>query len=416
MEQALNALDDIKVVVAPGADAALQLVQRQAFDVLILDTDLGGISFGDLVTSLRRRLPELHVSILPPGKENTALPLLGFTPDGYLTRPLNALEVLEQIKDLSSNLVDQSQELDSDLVKLFSEIPPPDPITTEEAQLQPAEPKSHIPAASAWTRDPDTIAKVLAYLHMKTGAMGSFVILAGRSSWYTKSLSTEDRQDIEGWSQETFAGNPPEGSAGPGETVGFVQLQSSNQDCQVFVAPLDKVSLFGLVFGADVPFRKVRSQVTQLVRTLIESRKAPQSYKPGVAVANPPKSFTVVLVPRQAHQKLTGKISASISEWIQQIAASLGWQIEHLAVRPDHVLWVSTVPAQTLPENQVSLVCQYTSMRMNQVFPEVMKDNPAGDFWISEPFIRASIQPPAPQELRHYIQGIRRQSKPENKT
>ncbi len=399
-------------MVVNAANDALQLVQHQTFDLLILDTDLDGILLGELVAALRRRLPELRVSILPPGKANTTLPLLGFTPDGYLTRPLNALEVLEQARDLSSMLAGESQELDEALFELFSEIPPPDPIIEVTARSQQTRAESRIPAVSAWTRDPDVLVKVLEYLQMKTGALGAFVRHAGSSSWYTDRLSREDRQDVESWSQETYLQSVPNDPTGHGETVGFVQLPSSNQDCQVFLAPFEDNGLLGLVFGADVPFRKVRSQVTQLVRTLIESRKIPQR----IPASNPmgsPRSFSVVLAPRQARQKLTGKISASMSEWIQQIAASLGWQIVHLAVRPDHVLWISTVPAQTSPENQVSIVRQYTSMRMKQVFPESMTDNPAGDFWASESLIRDSIQPPAAHELRQYLQGIRKQTKAE---
>ncbi len=405
-EEVLGAPGNFTIAVAAAADLALQFAQQQVFDLLILDTGLDGIPLGELVAALRHRLPELRVSILPPEKENATLPLLGFTPDGYLTRPLNALEALEQARDLTSQPSADNQVLDEVLVELFSEIPPPDPLAAV-APLPQAPARVEAPAASAWTNDPEVIAKVLAYLRMKTGALGAFILVAGRSSWHSDSLSTADRGDIDGWSRETFLDNSLDDPAVPGEMVGFVQLPSSNQDCQVFLAPLEKDNLLGLVFGADVPFRKVRSQVAQLVRTLIESRKASSPQKTASSPPGPPRSLSVVLAPRQQHQKLTGKISASISEWIRQIAASLGWQIVHLAVRPDHVLWISSAPAQTLPENQVSIVRQYTSMRMKQVFPEAMKDNPAGDFWAPESLIRDSAQPPAAQELRQYLQGLR---------
>lgn len=414
IEQALDAPRSITALVATSADSALQLVQRQMFDLLILDTDLDGISLGELVATLRRRLPDLSVSILPPEKEGTALPLLGFTPDGYLTRPPNPQEILEQVRELTSLPSAENQELDEALVELFSEIPPPDPLTAGATTSQPPQAVIQVSTAPTWARDPGVAAKVLEYLHMKTGALGSFVILSGKSYWYTQQLTIEDRQDVESWSQDMFLENISENSGDSSETIGFVQLPSSSQDCQVFLTPLETGNLLGLVFGSEVPFRKVRSQVTQLVRTLIESRKVNQLNKPVSIHMAPPQSFSVVLTPRQAHQKLTGKISASISEWIQQIAASLGWQIVHLAVRPDHVLWISTVPAQTSLENQVSIVRQYTSLRLKQIFPESMMDNPEGDFWASDMLIRDSIQPPAAQELRLYLQGIRRQPKSEN--
>jgi REP element-mobilizing transposase RayT len=411
MEKALDAPESFSAVLATTTESALQHAQNQKFSLLILDTDLGGVSFGDLVADLRQTSPELCVSILPPGRENVALPLLGFTPDGYLPRPINAQEVLEQARELSNSPIAPIQELDEALVELFSEIPPPDPSIADSAWPKQAEADRQISATSTWTNDPDVVEKVLAYLQMKTGALGSFILLAGESSWFTENLSTEDRQDVESWAQETTLSNPPEDSAGANEMVGFVQLPSSSQDCQVFITPLEKDSLMGLVFGPDVPFRKVRSQVTQLVRTLIESRRITPRRNPASSPSDPPRSFSAVLVPRQASQKLTGKISASISEWIRQISASFGWQIEHLAVRPDHVLWIAAAPSQATPESQVTIVRQYTSMRMKQVFPDLMRGNPAGDFWASEPFIRATNQPPAPQELRLYIQGIRGQTR-----
>ncbi len=71
--------------------------------------------------------PGVRWLVLPPEDEDKFLPLLGFLPDGYLSRPFDPSELIEQLEEFFHTPVDPQDTPELAARTLF-EVPPPDPV------------------------------------------------------------------------------------------------------------------------------------------------------------------------------------------------------------------------------------------------------------------------------------------------
>lgn len=101
--------------VAPDGDAALQLLARQdaAFDLVLLDLGLPGISGEEVLESLRRRMAHLPVIILTARSEvEDKVRGLNLGANDYVTKPFSFEELLARIR---SAVRTNSQRVDTEL-------------------------------------------------------------------------------------------------------------------------------------------------------------------------------------------------------------------------------------------------------------------------------------------------------------
>lgn len=118
--------------------------------------------------------------------------------------------------------------------------------------------------------------------------------------------------------------------------------------------------------------------------------------------------FTCVLVPRLPGHALTGDLAARLEDWVRRINLAFGWRLEHLAVRPDYLLVISSVPPDTSPSALLREMRRQTSWLIFDDFPPLAHDNPSGDFWAPGSLLLTSSQPPPPGELRRFVAETRR--------
>ena len=117
--------------------------------------------------------------------------------------------------------------------------------------------------------------------------------------------------------------------------------------------------------------------------------------------------YACLLVPRFPSHYLTGDITERLSEWIPNICIAFGWQLEHLAVRPEYLQWVVNVSPATSPGYLMRIMRQQTSEKIFAEFPRLKKENPSGDFWAPGYLIMSGTQPHPPQLVKDYIKQIR---------
>lgn len=119
-------------------------------------------------------------------------------------------------------------------------------------------------------------------------------------------------------------------------------------------------------------------------------------------------TYAGVLVPRMPSQHLTRRIARLLREWLVQLAHSYAWQLEHISVRPDYLLWICSVTPEVAPEQVVETVRFYTSRWLTEQFPQILQDNPSGEFWSPGYLILGTHRPPPAQVLREYLRTSRR--------
>jgi len=118
-------------------------------------------------------------------------------------------------------------------------------------------------------------------------------------------------------------------------------------------------------------------------------------------------TYACLLVPRFSAHHLTGDLAARLSEWMPNICVAFGWRLEFLAVRPDYLQWVVSVPPTTSPGYLMRIMRKQTSERIFDDFPRHKKDNPSGDFWAPGYLIMGGSQPHPSKLVRDYIKRTR---------
>jgi REP element-mobilizing transposase RayT len=118
-------------------------------------------------------------------------------------------------------------------------------------------------------------------------------------------------------------------------------------------------------------------------------------------------TYACLLVPRFSSHYLTGDMADHVSEWLPQICIAFGWRLEYLAVRPEYVQWVVSVPPAASPGYLMRIIRQQTSEKIFAEFPKLKRENPSGDFWAPGYLIMGGTQPHPPQLVKDYIKQTR---------
>ncbi|RPI31010.1 MAG: response regulator [Chloroflexota bacterium] len=184
---------------------------------------------------------------------------------------------------------------------------------------------------------------------------------------------------------------------------------------ETFTAPVEYVSLApqvdinedSLAETRPTQIRKAEQEATPAVENVPEGEPAkPDALEPAtLTVCN--LSYACMLLPRLPKHHLTGDLSSHLTEWVAQLCIAFGWRLEHLALRPDYLLWVVNVNPSTSPSYLMRIMRQHTSLRIFNEFPTLARENPSGDFWAPGYLIMSSIQPPPMQVVRDFIKQTR---------
>jgi REP element-mobilizing transposase RayT/DNA-binding response OmpR family regulator len=119
------------------------------------------------------------------------------------------------------------------------------------------------------------------------------------------------------------------------------------------------------------------------------------------AIAN--ITFTCVFIPRLPGHFLRGELASQLGKWMSQLCVAYGWNLEGLAIRPDHLEWIIRVPPSISPGEMLHLLRMRTSQRIFSVFANLTMENPSGDFWAPGYMIVSGSRSLPPQVLREYI-------------
>ena len=119
------------------------------------------------------------------------------------------------------------------------------------------------------------------------------------------------------------------------------------------------------------------------------------------AIAN--ITFTCVFIPRLPGHFLRGELASQLGKWMSQLCLAYGWNLEGLAIRPDHLEWIIRVPPSISPGEMLQLLRMRTSQRIFSVFANLTMENPSGDFWAPGYMIVSGSRSLPPQVLREYV-------------
>ena len=119
-------------------------------------------------------------------------------------------------------------------------------------------------------------------------------------------------------------------------------------------------------------------------------------------------NYACLLVPRFSSHYLTGDVATHLSEWLPNVCIAFAWRLEFMAVRPEYMQWVVSVPPNTSPGYLMRIMRQQTSEKVFAEFPRLKKENPSGDFWAPGYLIMGGTQPHPQQLVKDYIKQTRK--------
>ena len=95
-------------------------------------------------------------------------------------------------------------------------------------------------------------------------------------------------------------------------------------------------------------------------------------------------TYACVLIPRLPQHHLVGRIAARLTEWMRQFSLAFGWRLEQISVRPTYLHWIAVVPPTASPGVMVDHIRRETSSRVFSEYPRLERENPSGEFWVSD--------------------------------
>ncbi|MBN2147064.1 MAG: transposase [Anaerolineales bacterium] len=286
IQQTLEENGLYEVVLANGIAEALQRVEIMKFSVAILDSELKDGSLQTLAPALLHYLPDLRLIAIPPDNDPENPILAQISACNYLTKPFYLPDLLDTISEVLKQPSSQKE-----------------PVSASDS------PSSNIPTQSdpdpspAWLEDVSVAAQYLTRLSLESSAQAALIVRDNNLWAYAGGLSQPAALELtrlvaEFWSIGRQAGTARDGkSAQSGDIVRFVRLEATNGDHMLYATALNKGMVLALVFDAETPFSKIRTQASMLARALSspssEQSKAstyPQrsAARPSIAAASVP--------------------------------------------------------------------------------------------------------------------------------
>jgi CheY-like chemotaxis protein/REP element-mobilizing transposase RayT len=118
--------------------------------------------------------------------------------------------------------------------------------------------------------------------------------------------------------------------------------------------------------------------------------------------------YTAAVIPRFPQHLLVGEMAHQLAAWMKELHVAYGWRLEHIAVRPGWMTWVSRTPPEISAAHLLEVLCQQTSRRIFEESPPLARANPSGNFWAPGCLVSAGSQTLGPETLKSFSQQVRR--------
>jgi len=141
-----------------------------------------------------------------------------------------------------------------------------------------------------------------------------------------------------------------------------------------------------------------QNSITEVGRRIVLEPASPAVYN---------LDYACLLIPRFEHHYLAGDLADRLADWMQQICVAFGWRLEHIAVRPEYLQWIASVPPAMSPNYLMRNTRQQSSNRIFVEFPRFHKENPSGDFWAPGYLILGGGQPQPQKLINDFIKQTR---------
>jgi hypothetical protein len=122
--------------------------------------------------------------------------------------------------------------------------------------------------------------------------------------------------------------------------------------------------------------------------------------------------FTFLIFPSDPSQFITRDLALLCNQQLPHILSGFGWQLSAISVRPLYLQWSALIPRFCpIPEKLADIQLQLNTLFFNG-FPELLRNNPDGEFWLSGYLALSGTLPPSNRMINDFI-AFYRQTQPQ---
>ncbi|MCD4685970.1 MAG: IS200/IS605 family transposase, partial [Anaerolineae bacterium] len=99
--------------------------------------------------------------------------------------------------------------------------------------------------------------------------------------------------------------------------------------------------------------------------------------------------YHFVWIPKYRKKLLKGDVATFIGQAFRRIANEYGWEIEEMAIQPDHVHIFLHAPPKYAPARIVQIMKSISAREVFAQFPQLRQKLWAGEFWSDGYFVRS---------------------------
>ena len=113
--------------------------------------------------------------------------------------------------------------------------------------------------------------------------------------------------------------------------------------------------------------------------------------------------YHFVWAPKYRKKILRGDVADYVGQILRRIAEEYEWEIDEMAVEPDHVHLFVHVPPRFAPAQVVQIMKSISAREAFEQFPHLRQHLWAGEFWGAGYFVRSVGDKVTAETIRHYI-------------
>jgi putative transposase len=115
-------------------------------------------------------------------------------------------------------------------------------------------------------------------------------------------------------------------------------------------------------------------------------------------------AYHFVWIPRYRRKVLGGDVGERLEELIREICAARGWEIEALAVGPDHVHLFASCPPREAPAKVMNVIKSLTARRLYAEFPQLRRSHWGGKLWSDGYYVGSAGDHVTSDQIKRYIE------------
>jgi len=115
-------------------------------------------------------------------------------------------------------------------------------------------------------------------------------------------------------------------------------------------------------------------------------------------------AYHFVWIPRYRRQVLTGDVGWRLKELIEEICATRDWEIEALAVEPDHVHLFVSCPPRDAPAKVMNIIKSITARELYAGFPRLRRTHWGGKLWADGYYVGSAGEHVTSDLIKQYVE------------